>query len=305
MLKHTLSTVTVALAAGLSPVAPAQDTPPIDPINLGFEMPEPREAGYETVNGLDIYYEVHGEGEPLLLIHGGLMTIEALGPIVPTLAQTRAVYAVELEGHGRTVDLDRPLSMRQMAEDVAGFITQQELGPVDIVGYSMGGGTALGVAILAPELVDSMVVISASHQADSIYESVRAGWPHMTAEMMEGTPMQEAYNAVAPEPERFPGLIDKIRETMLAGPAWSDEEIAAIDVPTLLIVGDNDIVQPDKVLEMYRLMGGATSTEPMGPVVDPDLQFAVLPKTTHYDMLFRLDVLMPVIGPFLDAHSGQ
>ena len=156
----------------------------IDPVQLSADFPAPLEEGYVIVDGLEMYFQVHGEGEPLLLIHGGLMTIEALGPIVPALAETRQVYAIELEGHGRTVDLDRPLSLRQFAEDVSGFIEAQDLGPIDIIGYSMGGGTALGVSILHPELVDDLVVISATHQEDAIWDSVRAGWPSMNAEMM-------------------------------------------------------------------------------------------------------------------------
>src|SRR5690554_2152897 len=149
-----------------------------DPIQLDFAIPEPSEEGFVEVDGLRMYYQIHGEGEPLLLIHGGLMTIEAWGPLLPALAEHRKVYAIELEGHGRTVDLDRPLSIRQFAEDVGGFIEQTGIGPVDIVGYSMGGGTAAGVAITHPELAKSLVIISASHQDDAIWDSVRAGWPH-------------------------------------------------------------------------------------------------------------------------------
>lgn len=293
----------IALAALSMPALPpasAEDAGGVEPVTTFEAMPEPAHSGYETVNGLEMYYQVHGEdGPPLILLHGGLMTIETLGPLLPALAETRTVYAIELEGHGRTRDLDRPLSLRQFADDVAGFITQQGLDPVDVVGFSMGGATALGLAAHHPETVNRLAVISASHQEDSIYGSVRQGWPHMSAEMLADTPMEAAYMAVAPEPERFKVLVDKIRAAMLSGMGWEDDAMRAIDAPTLLIVGDTDIVQPAKVLELFQLMGGATSDGPMGPQVNPDRQFAVLPGATHYDILYRVDMLMPLLASFL------
>lgn len=298
----------VAFAATLFslPLA-AQEVPvaeTIDPIQLSGNFPEPSESGTVNINGLEMYYQVHGEGEPLVLIHGGLMTIEAWGPFLPALAENRKVYAIELEGHGRTVDLDRPLSIRQFAEDVGGFIEQMDLGRVDIVGYSMGGGTAAGVGILRPDLVKSLVIISASHQDDAIWDSVRAGWPYMTAEMMEGTPMKAAYDAVAPQPERFAGFIDKIRESMTTtGGGWTDEEIASITAPVLMILGDHDLIQLDKALEMYRLLGGQNSTGPMGPELNTVRQFAVIPATTHYDIAYKVDLLLPIIEKFFAAQS--
>lgn len=301
----TLAALAIAGALAGTPatnpaMASAQESDGLDPITIAEAAPEPALAGFETVNGLEMYYQVHGEeGAPLILLHGGLMTIEALGPLLPALAETRTVYAVELEGHGRTRDLDRPLSLRRFADDVAGFITQQGLAPVDVVGYSMGGATALGLAAHHPEAVNRLAVISASHQTDSIYDSVREGWPHLSAEMLAGTPMEAAYMAVAPEPDRFTVLVDKLREAMLSGMGWEDDEMRAIDAPTLLIVGDTDIVQPSKALELFRLLGGATSEGPMGPQVNPDRQFAVLPNVTHYDMIHQVDLLLPLLGSFL------
>jgi pimeloyl-ACP methyl ester carboxylesterase len=277
-----------------------------DPIQLSSDVPVPSEDGTVNIDGLEMYYQVHGEGEPLLLIHGGLMTIDAWGPILPALAENRKVYAIELEGHGRTVDLDRPLSMQQFAQDVSGFIEQMDIGPVDIVGFSMGGGTATGVGVLHPELVKSLVVISASHQPDSIWDSVRAGWPYMTAEMMEGTPMLAAYEAVAPQPERFAGFVDKIRESMVSGEqSWTDEQIASIPVPVLMIIGDTDLIQFEKALEMYRLLGGQASTGPMGPDLNLARQFAVIPGATHYDIVFKTDLLLPLIDGFLAAQANS
>lgn len=298
----------IALAAVISIPVGAQEATmaeTFDPIQLSTDVPVPSEEGTVNIDGLEMYYQVHGEGEPLVLIHGGLMTIEAWGPILPALAENRKVYAIELEGHGRTVDLDRPLSMQQFAQDVSGFIEQMDLGPVDIVGFSMGGGTAMGVGVLHPELVRSLVIISASHQADSIWDSVRAGWPYMTAEMMEGTPMLAAYQAVAPQPERFAGFIDKMRESMTSGElGWTDEQIASISVPVLMIIGDTDLIQFDKALEMFRLLGGQSSTGPMGPELNTARQFAVIPGATHYDIVFKTDLLLPLIDRFIAAQAN-
>eukprot|EP00873_Tetraselmis_striata_P032745 jgi/Tetstr1/453009/TSEL_040045.t1 len=298
----------IALATLVSFPANAQEATmaeTFDPIQLSTEVPVPSEDGTVNIDGLNMYYQVHGEGEPLLLIHGGLMTIEAWGPILPALAEDRKVYAIELEGHGRTVDLDRPLSMQQFAEDVSGFIEQMDLGPIDIVGFSMGGGTAMGVGALHPELVKSLVIISASHQADAIWDSVRAGWPHMTAEMMEGTPMLAAYEAVAPQPERFAGFVEKIRDAMVSGElGWTDDQVASIPVPVLMIIGDTDLVQFDKALETYQLLGGQSSTGPMGPELDTARQFAVIPAATHYDIVFKTDLLLPLIDRFLAAQAN-
>ncbi|GGA54019.1 alpha/beta fold hydrolase [Pelagibacterium lentulum] len=277
----------------------------IDPIQLTGEIPEASETGTVSINGLEMYYQVHGQGEPLLLIHGGLMTIDAWGPFLGALAENRKVYAIELEGHGRTVDLDRPISLRQFAEDVGGFIDEIGIGPVDIVGFSFGAATATGVGILHPELTKSLVLISASHQSDSIWDSVRAGWPYLTADMMEGTPMLEAYNAVAPHPERFAGFIDKLRDAMVAGLEWSDDEVASISAPVLMINGDTDIIQLDKAIAMYRLLGGQASTGPMGPELNPARQFSVIPATTHYDIIYNTDLLMPIIERFYAAQSGS
>lgn len=299
---------TVAFAVLFSLPLSAQEAQmniPVDPIQLIENFPQPSETGTVDLNGLKMYYQVHGTGEPLVLIHGGLMTIEAWGPFLSALAESRKVYAIELEGHGRTVDLDRPLSIRQFAEDVGGFIEQTGIGPVDIVGFSMGGGAAAGVGITHPELVKSLVIISASHQDDAIWDSVRAGWPHMAAGMMEGTPMKIAYEAVAPQPERFGGFIDKIRESMIAGNGWTDDEIASITAPVLMVVGDHDLIQLDKALEMYQLLGGQSSTNPMGPELDPARQFSVLPATTHFDILYRTDLLIPVIEGFYSVQSDQ
>jgi len=297
----TATLFSLSLAAQEAPVAEI-----IDPIQLSGNVPEPSESGTVNINGLEMYYQVHGEGEPLVLIHGGLMTIEAWGPFLPALAETRKVYAIELEGHGRTVDLDRPLSIRQFSEDVGGFIEEVGIGPVDIVGYSMGGAAAAGVGVLRPDLVRSLVIISASHQDDAIWDSVRAGWPYMTADMMEGTPMKTAYEAVAPYPERFTGFIDKIRDSMTTtGTGWTDEEIAAIEAPVLMILGDHDLIQLDKALEMYRLLGGQASTGPMGPEFNPARQFAVVPAATHYDIAYKVDLLLPVITGFFAAQAGS
>jgi pimeloyl-ACP methyl ester carboxylesterase len=258
---------------------------------------------YATVNGLKMYYQVQGQGRPLVLLHGGFMNIEALGPILPALAESRPegrrVIAVDLEGHGRTVDLDRPLSLDQMAADVAGLLKQLGIDQADVFGFSMGGGVALRLAAEHPELVRKLVVVSAHHKVDAFYPSVRAMWPGMSPEGFAGTPMEQAYLATAPDPKRWPIFVEKMKQFMLSTKDWPDSKVRSIKAPTLLVLGDADLIRPEAMIDMFRLMGGARPDGGMGGV--PASQLAVLPGTTHFNILYRTDLLLPLVVPFLDS----
>ena len=254
--------------------------------------------GYATVGGLRLYHEVHGEGRPLVLLPGGFMTLEALGPLLPALAADRRVIAVELEGHGRTADLDRPLSVDQMAHDVAGLIEQLGLGAVDLFGFSLGGMAALRLAILHPERVRKLVVVSAGYGADGFYPATMVGWPSMSAKTFAGSPAERAYLDVAPQPERWAGFVDKVKLCLMGSRGWPLAEVAAIKATVLLALGDADLVRPEHALEMFRLLGGA---RPDGGLEGPTAsQLAVLPGATHFDILDRPE-LTPMVARFLDA----
>ena len=172
---------------------------------------------YADIGNLKLYYQLHGQAQPqsksrpLLVLHGGFMTIEAMGPILPALAQGRQVIAVDLEGHGRTVDLDRPLNLDQMAADVAAFLKQLGVEKADVLGFSMGGGVALRIAAAEPQLVAKLVVISVHHKMDAYYPSIRAMWPGMTVQGFTGTPMEKAYLETAPDPKRWPAFVEKMK----------------------------------------------------------------------------------------------
>src|SRR5919199_4195976 len=206
----------------------------------GDEMNDTSKGNYAEVNGLNMYYEIHGTGQPLILLHGAYMTIDAMGELVPSLAGTRQVIAAELQGHGRTADIDRPLTYEQMADDVAALLRHLVIEKADIFGYSMGGGVALQVAIRHPEVVRKLVVASASYTSDGMHPELLEMIPTITLEVFAGSPIEEAYLRTAPNPEHFPTLVAKLKQLDMEPYAWPPEDIQGIAAPTLLIIGDSD-----------------------------------------------------------------
>jgi pimeloyl-ACP methyl ester carboxylesterase len=269
-------------------------------------------GNFAEVNGLNMYYEIHGTGQPLVVLHGAYMTIETMGEIVPSLAETRQVIAVELQGHGHTADIDRPLSYEQMADDVTALLPEIGIEKADVFGYSMGGGVALQIAVRHPEVVRKLVVASASYTSDGMYPELLAMIPTITPEAFAGSPIEEAYLRTAPNPEDFPNLVAKLKQLDMEPFAWPPEDIQGIAAPTLLIIGDSDAIRPEHAVEMFRLLGGGVMGDLAGL---PKSQFAVLPGTTHFvpsgfAVLDRADWLLSMIGGFLDArmpdgHRGE
>jgi pimeloyl-ACP methyl ester carboxylesterase len=269
----------------------------------GKEMNNDSKGSYAEVNGLEMYYEIHGTGQPLVLLHGAYMTIDAMGEIVPALAETQQVIAVELQGHGRTADIDRPLTYEQMADDVAAFIGYLGIEKADVFGYSMGGGVAFQVAIRHPEVVRKLVVASASYTSDGMHSELLEMIPTITPEAFAGSPIEEAYLRTAPNPDDFPTLVAKLKRLDMEPFAWPPEDIRGIAAPTLLIVGDSDAIRLEHAVELFRLLGGGVMGDLAGL---PKTQLAVLPGTTHFvppgsGVLDRADWLLAMIPPFLDA----
>jgi pimeloyl-ACP methyl ester carboxylesterase len=256
------------------------------------------ETGYAPVNDLQMYYEIHGSGGvPIILLQGSYMSTGAMEFLLSGLAKTRQVIATDFQGHGRTADVDRPLTYEQMADDVAGLMDHLGIVLADIVGYSMGGATGLRLAIDQPELVRKLVAISAHFRLDSIYPEVLAGIAEVTPEIMMGTPWYEEYYApVAPHPEDFPILVEKLKELDATEFDWS-QEIDAITAPTLLVYGDADVIQPEPMVELFRLLGGGVPGDFTGL---PNVRLAILPSTTHVGVMNRADWLLPMITEFLD-----
>jgi pimeloyl-ACP methyl ester carboxylesterase len=267
------------------------------------ELQPPVQTGYAPVNGLSMYYEVYGLGRPLILLHGAYQTIDTLGPILPALAATRRVIAIEQQGHGHTADVDRPLTYEQMADDTAALLQHVGIDGADIFGFSMGGATALQLAIRHPASVRKLVVASAGYTSDSMHAAALEMFPSITPELFTGTPMEEAYLRNAPNPRDFPRLVEKLKQLDTTEFAWAADDIRAIAAPTMIVVGDSDVVRLEHAVELFRLLGGGVMGDLQGM---PKSQMAVLPGTSHFmptglGVMDRIDWLVDLIGPFLDA----
>jgi pimeloyl-ACP methyl ester carboxylesterase len=257
------------------------------------------ESGYAPVNGLQLYYEIHGSGEPLILLHGAFGTIGLWGSILEGLAQHHQVIAVELQGHGHTADIDRPFSYEQFADDVDALMEYLEIAQADIVGYSLGADTALQLAMRHPARVRKLVVISGNYRHDGYYPEVWDVVAAMTPDMLTGTPFADAYAAVAPNPDGFPALVEKVKAFDAVAFAWPDEEIAAIAAPTLIVIGDSDNVRPEHAVALFRLLGGGVPGDLTGL---PKSQLAILPGITHISIAFeRTELMLAMIAAFLAA----
>lgn len=259
-----------------------------------------RSAGrYADVNGLRMYYEIHGDGPPLVLLHGALSGIESsFGRLLPSLARTRRVVAVEQQGHGHTADRDRPLSYGQMADDTIALLDRLGVENTDVLGYSMGAGVALELAVRRPALVRRLVLVSLAYNSDGLYPRILEAERTMKPGDLEGTPWQAEYARVAPNPRDWPALIEKAARLDTEFEGWPAEAVRSIAAPTLIVIGDADVVRPEHAVEMLRLLGGGVPGEVAGL---PRSRLAVLPGTTHVTMMERADWLAPMVEEFLDA----
>ena len=258
-------------------------------------------TGYAPVNGLEMYFEVHGDGAPLLLLHGAYMTAEGMSPLVRGLAERRHVIVAEQQGHGHTADIDRPISYEQMADDSAALLEHIGIEQADVVGYSMGGGIALQFAIRHPARVGRLVVASASYTYDGMHAAATEMFPTITPELFAGSPMEEEYVRVAPNPGDFPKLVEKLVQLDSTPFDWADG-VRGITAPTLIVVGDSDVVRLEHAVELFGLLGGGVMGDLAGM---PTSQLAVLPGTSHFippgcGVLDRADWLLAMVPAFLD-----
>ena len=243
---------------------------------------------YADVNGINLYYETHGSGRPLILLHGGLGSGEMFGPIIPALADHHQVIVPDLQGHGRTADIDRPIDIRLMADDIAALIDHLGLDKPDLVGYSLGGGVAFFTAVKYPQKIGKLVMASANIRRDAIPAEMLAQQGQVNAaaaEFMKDTPMYQLYQRVAPRPEDFGRLLDKIGESMSKDFDHS-EEMRHLQVPTLIVCADADMAPPSHYVDAFKLLdGGLRDGGWMGegrPKGGHAL--AVLPGVTHYNL---------------------
>ncbi|HEX5549128.1 MAG TPA: alpha/beta hydrolase [Ktedonobacterales bacterium] len=258
------------------------------------------ECGYAPVNGLEMYYEIYGSGQPLVLLHGNLSTIgTSFGQMIPLLAATRRVIAIEQQGHGHTADIDRPFSIGQWTQDTAALLRHLGIEQADFFGYSSGGGVAMEMALHSPDLVRKFVFAGGtSYSRDGFYPELLAGSQEMRPEDLDGSPFQQAYARVAPHPENWHQLVMKVAEMDRATVGWPSEVIASLQQPALLIIGDSDIVRPEHVVAMFRLLGGGVAGDLVGL---PRSQLAILPSTTHVMLPDRAEWLSSMVLAFLDA----
>ncbi|MDB4959830.1 MAG: alpha/beta fold family hydrolase [Myxococcales bacterium] len=255
-------------------------------------------AGHHIrANGIDLYYEVHGTGKPLILLHGGFATADSFGALVPGLEKDHQVIAVELQGHGHTADIDRPFTYQNMADDVAALIAQLKLERADVMGYSLGGGVALQLAIRHPEVVRSLVLVSSAYKREGWRPEILAGMAAMTAGALEHTPLYAAYIHSAPDPKHWPVLVKKTRDLLATPYDWTSD-VRAIKAPALVVAADSDNLVPEHAVQLAELLGGATADGALFRPV-PKTQLAVLPATTHYTILTRVDLVIPIVTAFL------
>jgi pimeloyl-ACP methyl ester carboxylesterase len=279
----------------------------VDFAHLSFDVSIERltkgdtEVAYADVNGIKLYYEIHGTGRPLVLLHGGLGAIEMFGPNLEALAKGRQLIGVDLQGHGRTADIDRPLSAQLMADDIAALIKHLKLERPDIMGFSLGGGVAVHIAIRHPEIVGKLVIVSTPIRRDAFYPDILKQQGQVTAaaaEAMKQTPMYQMYASIAPRPEDWGRLLGKIGESMKLDFDFS-QDVAKIKAPTLIVAGDADIFPPAHAVEVFGLLGGGKQDPGWDGAGRPSSRLAILPGVTHYNMAIAPG-LAPAVIPFLD-----
>jgi pimeloyl-ACP methyl ester carboxylesterase len=254
------------------------------------------------VNGMQVYYEVSGAGEPMIVLHGAYMTIPKMGGIVGRLAETHTVYAIEAQGHGRTTDIDRPITTTNLAGDVAAFMDAVGIEKADIFGYSMGAITGLRLAIDYPEKVKRLVFASGAYDFAGRQPAFRASIRQLKVEQFTASPLAAEYRKLAVNPEGFPALVEKMIASQQQPMAWG-EDVAKLRTPVLIIAGDSDGVTLEHYVEMLRLLGGGEMGDTGKPLVASRL--AILPATSHTAVIGQVDLMMQFITPFLSGETPK
>ena len=265
-----------------------------------------KKTGRHEVNGVDYYYEIHGEGEPLLLLHGGLGSIDMFGPVLPMLTEGREVIGVDLHGHGRSTLGDRKISLIDQGDDIAAVLEHLGYRQVDVLGYSMGGEVAFRLAVQHPKAVRRLALVSGGFAQDGFYPEMLPQQAQVGAGMLEamkGTPMYQSYMAVAPHPEDFPKLLDRMGELMRQPYNWADD-VKTLKMPVMLVYGDSDMYRPEHIVEFYQLLGGGLRDAGWQRENMSQNRLAILPDLTHYEV-FMAPAMVSTVRPFLDGKSGM
>lgn len=260
-----------------------------------------RSSGYAPVNGLKMYYEIHGDGEPLVLLHGSFLSIDMnFGELIPELAGSHKIIALEMQGHGRTADRDAEFSYSQLAKDVAGLLDYLKIKKANVLGYSLGGTVAYALAIERPDLVNRLIIVSSVFRLDGWIKEARDAFDTMNPEFFENTPIQTEYDRLAPDKSHFKTFVTKLINADRVAFDLGADNIQALQSPVLLIMGDNDGVDLTHVAEMYKLAGGNVLGDMAGL---PRSQLAILPGTTHVTVMMQTKQLASIILPFLEENK--
>lgn len=262
------------------------------------KMPTLKTSGYAPVNGLKMYYEVHGEGKPIVLLHGSYMAIDLnYGELIPLLAKNHKVIALEMQGHGRTADIDRAYSWDAMADDVAALMKFLKIENADVLGYSFGATVALQTAIKYPALVNKLVFISSVYKMDGWIQEVRNIFPMISPEFFETTPLKTEYTRLAPDTSHWKAFVKKLAKFDATAFDLGSENVKKIKCPVLIIKGDNDGVDLHHTADIYGLLGGGVSGDMKGIPVS---QLAIIPGTSHVSLMMSTTALLNLIDPFLN-----
>jgi pimeloyl-ACP methyl ester carboxylesterase len=254
------------------------------------------------VNGMQMYYEVSGKGDPLVVLHGAYMNIQTMGAIIPKLAKTHRVYAIELQGHGRTTDIDRPITYPNLADDVAAFMDAVGLEKADVFGYSMGAAVGLQLAIRHPDKVKKLVAASVAYDVEGWQPEFKAFIPKMTVEMFVEMPFAKEYRKLAANPDGFPALVEKMIALEKEPMAWG-KDVKALKMPVLIISGDHDVATLEHSVAMFRMLGGGGMGD-MGKPLSPS-RLAVMPATSHTAVITQAELLHGFIEPFLKGTTPK
>jgi pimeloyl-ACP methyl ester carboxylesterase len=304
MFRRTAFTIALSLATLNAGGALAQEPAAKDTARTAGQL-RPVRTGSVAANGVNYHYEIYGRGEPLLLLHGGLGSLDMFRPILPALAKGRQVIAVDLQGHGRTPLGERPISPPAMGNDMATVIKQLRQDAVDILGYSMGGAVALRLAIQHPEVVRRVALVSTPYARNGWYPEMlpqQAAVGAAMAPAMKETPMYQSYVAVAPKPEDFPRLLDRMGEWMRTPYDWA-VEVKKVKGPVMLVYGDGDMVRPEHIVSFYQLLGGGLKDAGWQREHLSKNRLAILPNLTHYEV-FMSPALVPTVLPFLNGETA-
>jgi pimeloyl-ACP methyl ester carboxylesterase len=270
-------------------------------------QPGSANSGYAPVNGLKLYYEIHGTGEPLILLHGGLGSTEDFREIMPVLSRGHRAIAVDLQAHGRTGDIDRPMSVDAMADDIAALMKYLGIEKADLLGYSLGGAVALRTAVRHPEVVRKLVLVSTVFSHDGWYPEGKAAMAQLgsgAAEMFKQSPSYQVYSRVAPKPADFPVLLDKVGDLIRQDYDWS-KDVAGIKSPTLLVFGDADGIRPEHMVQFFELLGGGKKDGGWDGSGISNARLAILPGLTHYNIISSAALASTAASFLEEAMAGH